>query len=204
MSLQRLCACLGLLLVGAGTLGHGAKAGSAVSTRRDGSMEIAGRAVQCGSVRARLDPRLPGLGAAAPGAGVLVLNPNGLQRQPANVRLFVFYHECGHHHVGASELQADCWAVNRGVREGWLDAAGLGQVCGSFGGMPETATHPSAARRCRNLDACFGSATAAVRRELAEKVRADAKVEDASAKVRPSPTPNLVSGPTLLRNGAVR
>ena len=120
---------------------HAAQAGPAVSSRKDGSLEIAGRAVQCGNVRTRLDRNLPGLGAAAPSSRLLILNPTRLQREPDNVRLFVFYHECGHHHVGASELQADSWAVNRGVREGWLDKAALKQVCTSFGGMPETATH---------------------------------------------------------------
>ena len=138
MVLGRVCAGMGLLLAGVVMFGQGADAGPAISTRKDGSIEIAGRAVQCGTVRAKLDPRLPGLGAAAPAMHLLILNPRGLQRQPDNVRLFVYHHECGHHNVGTSELQADCWAVNRGVRDGWLDAAGLKQVCTSFGGMPET------------------------------------------------------------------
>jgi hypothetical protein len=201
---RRVGAGMGLLLASASMFGQGADAaGPAVSTRKDGSIEIAGRAVQCGTVRAKLDPRLPGLGAAAPAMHLLILNPRGLQRQPDNVRLFVYHHECGHHHVGASELQADCWAVNRGVRDGWLDAAGLKQVCTSFGGMPETPTHPSAARRCRNLDMCFSSVTAAVRRELAEKVKADAKLEKAAVKPPQSPSPDLVSGPTFIHAGAV-
>jgi len=79
-------------------------------------------------------------------------------RQPGPVGLFVYYHECGHHHVGASELGADCWAVRRGVREGWLDSAGLQQICTSFGNAPATATHPSGARRCSNLNRCFAAA----------------------------------------------
>jgi len=74
------------------------------------------------------------------------------------VPLFVFYHECGHMHVGDSELKADCWVTEPGVREAWLDKKGIGQVCQSFDGMPETDTHPSAQRRCRNIDQCFSEA----------------------------------------------
>jgi hypothetical protein len=76
------------------------------------------------------------------------------------VRLFVFYHECGHHHVGASELGADCWAVGQGVRQGWLDRGELGQVCRSFGNAPATATHPSGSERCANVERCLASAIA--------------------------------------------
>jgi hypothetical protein len=203
MQLQRVGACLAAVLVGAGMLGDAAQAGPAVSLRRDGGVEIAGRTVQCGRVRARLDSNLPGLGAAAPDARLLILNPAGLQRQPDTVRLFVFYHECGHHHVGASELQADCWGVDRGVREGWLDAAGLKQVCASFGGMPETPTHPSTARRCRNLNMCFGAATAAIQREVAAKVSADARLGDTIAKTQQSQATGPLSGPALVRKGAL-
>ena len=120
---------------------------------------IAGRVLRCGSVRNVLDPRLPNLGVAAP--GVLVLDPGLLSRHSETVRLFVFHHECGHHHVGASELKADCWAVSEGVKQGWLDRGGLAEACRSFGNAPATSTHPSGARRCANLDRCFAAAIAA-------------------------------------------
>jgi hypothetical protein len=204
MQLWRVGARLGAALLGVGLLGQAALAEAAVSKRKDGGLEIAGRTVQCGNVRTRLDRNLPGLGAAAPSSRLLILNPTRLQREPSNVRLFVFYHECGHHHVGGSELRADSWAVERGVREGWLDRAALKQVCASFGGMPETATHPSAARRCRNLDTTFALATATVQREVAAKTKADAKPGDAAVGFQPLRTPDLQSGPTLVRNGAAR
>jgi hypothetical protein len=200
----RVCACVGAILAGVGMLGDAVQAGPAVSSRKDGGLEISGRVVQCGNVRTKLDRNLPGLGAAAPSSRLLILNPTMLQRQPDKVRLFVFYHECGHHHVGASELQADSWAVNRGVREGWLDGAALKQVCASFGGMPATATHPSAARRCRNLDTTFASATVTVQREVAATAKSDTKPGDGAVGFQPPRAPDLQSGPTLVRNGAAR
>jgi len=122
------------------------------------SVTLAGRKVSCGKADILIDRNLPSEGGA--GDTTLILNPNMLNKQPPTVRLFVFNHECGHISVGDSELDADCYAVDHGVREGWLDRSGLGQVCDSFEGAPETDSHPSAKRRCANLDRCFGRAVA--------------------------------------------
>jgi len=121
-------------------------------------MRIAARTLRCGDVRSVLDTRLHNLGISVPDAKLLLLNPMLVARQPGPVQLFVFHHECGHHHVGGSELGADCWAVQHGVEEGWLDPTGLAQICRSFGNAPASATHPSAAQRCNNLNRCFAAA----------------------------------------------
>lgn len=130
------------------------------------SIALAGRKMQCGQAEIMIDRELPSEGGA--GDDFLILNPDMLNQQPKTVRMFVFSHECGHLSVGDSELDADCFAVNRGVRERWLDRKGLAQVCDSFEGAPETETHPSAARRCRNLDRCFA---AAMKSQMAGKER---------------------------------
>ncbi len=122
------------------------------------SVTLAGRKVNCNNAEIYVDRDLPSEGGA--GETVLILNPDMLNQQPPTVRLFVFKHECGHLSVGDSELDADCYAVNQGVRERWLDRKGLNQVCDSFEGAPETDTHPSAKRRCANLDRCFAKALA--------------------------------------------
>jgi hypothetical protein len=122
------------------------------------SVTLAGRKMNCGKADIMIDRNLPSEGGA--GETVLILNPNMLNQQPPTVRLFVFTHECGHIHVGDSELDADCYAVNRGVKEGWLNRKGLAEVCNSFEGAPETDTHPSAKRRCAHLDRCFAKAEA--------------------------------------------
>jgi len=122
------------------------------------SVTLAGRKMSCGKADIMVDHSLPSEGGA--GETILILNPTMLNQQPPTVRLFVFTHECGHLSVGDSELKADCFAVNRGVREGWLTRQGLREVCDSFEGAPETPTHPSAKRRCANLDRCFAKAEA--------------------------------------------
>src|SRR5262245_43494242 len=182
------------------------EAASPISLQRDGSVEIGGRSLRCGKVRSTLDPRLQNLGISIPARRLLVLNPTLLQRHPHTVRLFVFYHECGHHHVGASELGADCWAAERGVREGWLDKDGQPQFSQSVGDAPATPTPPSAARRCSNLDRCFASVSAAIARQSPKPTSAPPVSQSPAepAKEPAKETPNLVTAPALLRSGVAR
>jgi hypothetical protein len=175
----------------AGFGGPPASSAQTIAKQRDGTLLIAGRPLRCGSTRNVLDPRLPNLGLAAP--GVLVINPRLLNRQPNTVRLFVFHHECGHHHVGGDEMAADCWAVKQGVGDGWLTREDLGQVCRSFGNGPATSTHPSGASRCASLERCFVRALAD-----AAKKRPPADASTASA---PDAGPQLQQGPVLKRSG---
>jgi len=195
MARWRLCASLAVALAWVSAGGGPVESASSISLQRDGAVTIAGRVLRCGRVRNVLDSRLPNLGVAAP--GVLVLNPGLLNRHSEIVRLFVFHHECGHHHVGASELKADCWAVKEGVKHGWLDRDGLAQACRSFGNAPSTATHPSGARRCANLDRCFAAAGAV----QAKQAQTSGTMVTASLR---RDAPRLVSGPTLVRNGTLR
>jgi hypothetical protein len=188
MRVERSLAAVAAVLFSLTFSGALAQSAAPVSLQRDGAITMAGRTLKCGSVRNVLDNRLPNLGIASP--GVLIMNPRLLTKQPQTVRLFVFFHECGHHHVGGNELRADCWAVGEGVREGWLDRQGLAQVCTSFGDAPPTPTHPSGRQRCGNLDRCFAAAT--------ERQRT------ASSKSTPKAVPpKLTSGPTLVRPGVV-
>jgi hypothetical protein len=161
-------------------------------------VQLAGRTVRCKDVRIITDRGLPSEGAEAP--GMLILNPDMLNAQPATVRLFVFHHECGHHNVGDSELQADCWAVGQGVREGWLDAKGLDQVCRSFEDAPETSTHPSGRRRCHNLDRCFASALSSQGNKTPARAIAAAPPSGPTTSAQP----RLVSGPHLVATGTLR
>jgi hypothetical protein len=171
---------------------------AAAQTGAGDKVQLAGRMVRCKDVRVVTDRGLPSEGAQAP--GLLILNPDMLNEQPAIVRLFVFHHECGHHNVGDSELEADCWAVGKGVQEGWLDAKGLGQVCQSFEDAPETSTHPSGRRRCRNLDRCFASAIASQRSKAPVSTIATALPRKPTANA----PPRLVSGPILVSTGTLR
>lgn len=152
------------------------------------SVTLAGRKLQCSKAEIMIDRSLPSEGGA--GDDFLILNPEMLNQQPPIVRVFVFKHECGHLSVGDDELKADCFAVERGVEEGWLDRKGLAQVCQSFDGAPETANHPSAARRCRNLDQCYAKALAS--KEAAKQPPAGPAPEPAAGKAdAPAPRKSI-------------
>lgn len=171
-------------------------------------VSLAGRSVSCGKIRTRLDAHLPNLGIAVPEERLLLLNPALLRRETATVQLFVYHHECGHHHVGGSELGADCWAVERGVREGWLGAGALSEVCHSFGDTPETPTHPASRRRCAALERCFAKVSAALTREPAARMAAAgsgaaAVGPPAGELERPAIRPKLVKAPLLAWSGRV-
>jgi hypothetical protein len=171
------------------------RAHAAVVKQRDGTLLIAGRSLRCGSNRNVLDRHLPNLGLAAP--GVLIINPREISPWSDTVRLFVYHHECGHHHVGGSEIGADCWAAKQGVRDGWLTREGLVDVCRSFGNGPATDTHPAGARRCAALQRCFATAVAALTKE---KAAAQAQAVR-SVPPKTADAPKLVREPSLKRSG---
>ena len=180
----------------------------------DGSFQVAGRRMKCENVRTRMDRDLPNLGIAVPAERLLLINPVSIGRQPGVVQMFVYAHECGHHRVGASELGADCWAVHRGVTDGWLSRDSLHHICRSFGGRPATATHPSAQNRCAALDRCFGTAFARHAPKAPPAVKSatpEAKPTAPATRVTAEQTPNagaeaadeprMVSQPRLLWTG---
>lgn len=168
-----------------------ASPGAAIEVKGDGKVLIAGISVACRSgIRTILDAKLPNLGIAT--RNLLVMNPSLLRRHSDTVRLFVYHHECGHHHVGGDEIGADCWAVKAGVKAGWLTAQKLPEICRSFGNTPETRTHPASARRCTALQQCFSDAS-----RLRE---AGARAAEPSRHAQ-NAVVQLVRGPRLLHEG---
>jgi hypothetical protein len=123
---------------------------------RDGSINIAGRALSCGRARNYVDYRVPSPGMASLSGEYIKVNPRYLRRMPPLVRVFVYYHECGHLVVGSNEVRADCWGLRRGIREGWVNEKVLKQIGQSFGNRPRTTTHPSGPERRRYLRQCYG------------------------------------------------
>ncbi len=188
---MRISRCVSLFIAaGVGVLTATGAAAQAARVGADGSFEVAGRRMTCDNVRTRMDRDLPNLGVAVPAQRLLLINPVLIGRQPSIVQMFVYAHECGHHRVGASELGADCWAVNRGVADGWFSRASLQHICRSFGGRPATATHPSAQSRCAALDRCFGTAMARLAPNSAKSVQTAV------------PSPDRASGPPVATSKA--
>jgi len=120
-----------------------------------GRLVIDGRVMACGRVPTVLDPRLDDFGASYP--GFVVLNSRLFAGLPTAAKLWIFSHECAHQTVGTDEVKADCAAVRRGRREGWLTTDGLRQVCAFMQPAHGDGSHFTGTQRCALMQQCFAS-----------------------------------------------
>jgi hypothetical protein len=158
---NRFCAIIAAVIVGAIAPGHsqqqratGYSAAVGGTFIPSGRTVIDGRRMSCGSAPTVLDSQLHDYGESY--RGFLVLNPNLLAGVAPSVKLWIYSHECAHQSVGHNEGRADCVAVQRGRREGWLSAAGLAQVCELMRRSPGDSTHFAGTQRCAAMQQCYG------------------------------------------------
>jgi hypothetical protein len=118
-----------------------------------GRTVIDGRRMSCGSAATVLDPQARDFGESY--RGFLVLNPNLFAGVTTSVKLWIYSHECAHQTVGRNEGRADCAAVRRGRREGWLSIAGLAEVCDLMRRSPGDSTHFAGTERCALMQQCY-------------------------------------------------
>lgn len=118
-----------------------------------GKLVLDNRRMICGRRPTVLDERLDDYGAAYP--GFLILNPKLLAKVSTPVKLWVHAHECGHQYRGPDEETADCFAVQRGRRQGWLTPEGLEEVCHFIAPAKGDSMHFSGSRRCDAMRRCY-------------------------------------------------
>jgi hypothetical protein len=118
---------------------------------------IDGRKVNCGKRPTVLDDKLDDYGAAYP--GFLILNPRLLNKVSPSVKLWIHAHECGHQFRGPDEETADCFAVQRGRRQGWLTLEGLDEVCKFISPAKGDSMHFSGSHRCELMRKCYADPT---------------------------------------------
>jgi hypothetical protein len=116
-----------------------------------GRLVIAGRRLSCGAT-ATLIRDFEGF---AVSSTVIMLNMQALKDLPRPVQWLIYYHECGHILYGPSETAADCYAVRRARRQGWLSDQVLEDVCATFNIAGHGPVHPDPASRCDQLRQCF-------------------------------------------------
>jgi hypothetical protein len=116
-----------------------------------GRLVVAGRRLSCGAT-ATLLRDFEGF---AVSSTVIMLNMQALKDLPRPVQWLIYYHECGHIIYGPSETAADCYAVRRARREGWLDAKALDEICAVFNIAGHGDLHPDPVQRCNDLRQCF-------------------------------------------------
>lgn len=134
------------------------------------SVTMGGRKLQCpmknGFAHIQIDRSIPSEAAAEEfGGDTLYLNPVYMNRQPAVVRWWIFWHECGHlnipvaKHPHQDELNADTFAAEEGVKAGWLTKEALKPICDSWEDAPASREHPSGRTRCLNVNNRFAEFT---------------------------------------------
>jgi hypothetical protein len=116
-----------------------------------GRLVIAGRRLSCGHT-ATLIRDFEGF---AVSSTVIMLNMQALKELPRPVQWLIYYHECGHILFGPGETAADCYAVRRARREGWLSRAALDEICAVFNIAGHGTVHPDPDARCEQLRQCF-------------------------------------------------
>lgn len=119
-----------------------------------GKLKIDGRRVMCGRRPTVLDPNLDDYGAAY--STFLILNPLKMSRLPTSVKLWIYSHECAHQFRGPDEETADCFAVQRGRRQGWLSPSGIEQICNFINPAAGDLMHFSGPKRCGAMRKCYG------------------------------------------------
>lgn len=116
-----------------------------------GRLVVEGRKLSCGKT-ATLLRDFDGI---AVSSTVIMLNMGALKDLPRQVQWLIYYHECGHILYGPSETAADCYAVKRARREGWLSSAALDDICAVFNIAGHGPLHPDPDQRCEQLRQCF-------------------------------------------------
>ncbi|CFX07762.1 conserved exported protein of unknown function [Candidatus Filomicrobium marinum] len=118
-----------------------------------GEFKLDGQTQWCGRRPVVVDPQLDDYGAAYP--GFLIMNPRLLDKVSISVKQWIFAHECGHQFRGPDEETADCFAVQRGRRQGWLTPAGLDEVCTFIAPAKGDMMHLSGSHRCEYMRKCY-------------------------------------------------
>jgi hypothetical protein len=125
--------------------------GETAKVVQPGKLVIAGRRLSCGAT-ATLIRDFEGF---AVSSSVIMLNMQALKELPRRVQWLIYYHECGHILLGPNEAAADCYAVRRARREGWLNKTGLEEICATFNISGHGPVHADPEERCTQLRQCF-------------------------------------------------
>jgi hypothetical protein len=132
---------------------YAAHVGGEAKILKSGELKLDGHKMTCGQRPTVLDSQLDDYGAAYP--GFLILNPKLISKVATVVKLWIFAHECGHQFRGPDEETADCFAVQRGRRQGWLNADGVEEICRFISPAKGDSMHFSGSHRCESMRKCF-------------------------------------------------
>ena len=118
-----------------------------------GEFKLDGQKMVCGQRPTVVDNQLDDYGAAYP--GFLIMNEKLLSRLSTPVKMWIYSHECGHQFRGPDEETADCFAVQRGRRMGWLTPQGVEEICRFIAPAKGDGMHFAGSHRCEAMRRCY-------------------------------------------------
>ena len=87
--------------------------------------------------------------------GFIILNTGKLAHEKPAVQLWVYNRACGHQFRGPDPLVADCFSVQRGRRQKWMNEHDLDEICRFIGATEGDAFYPPGERRCKVMRECY-------------------------------------------------
>lgn len=118
-----------------------------------GEYKLDGNRQWCGKRPVVVDDKLDDYGAAYP--GFLIFNSKLMSQVSTPVKFWIFAHECAHQFRGPDEKTADCFAVQRGRRQGWLTIDGVEEICRFISPAKGSSMHFSGSHRCEYMRQCY-------------------------------------------------
>lgn len=94
---------------------------------------------------------------AAAYIGMILVNKERFEQMPLTLKRYAYSHECGHQYVGLDEDAADCYAIRRGVEDGWMNSAALDDICSFISRSKGDAAHAAGTERCEKMRRCFAA-----------------------------------------------
>ena len=121
-----------------------------------GELSYNGASFVCARFPTIFDATLKDYGAAY--LGTVILNKARFEQMPLTLKRYAYAHECGHQYVGLDEDAADCYAIRRGRKDGWLDETAMDEICAFISRSKGDAVHALGMHRCERMRQCFARA----------------------------------------------
>ncbi len=133
--------------------------GNGATVVEPGRLKLAGQPQICGQRPTVMDPTLDDHAAAYP--GFIIINPTRIATLEPVVQFWIYAQGCGFQFRGPDPTVADCYATERGIRQGWLASAGVDEICKLFSTTKGDDMHLPGPERCDAIRKCYANALAA-------------------------------------------
>ena len=118
---------------------------------RAGGLMLSGYWATCGPI----ETEVMKINDIAASSGRLIILDPRIFSLPRSQQIFWYTHECAHQIFGPSETIADCWAVEQGRNQGWLNRSEFEHLAAVIGRFRGDAEHSDGPKRAAYLRRCY-------------------------------------------------